>query len=476
MRRRHNLPIHNSTSTTTANKNASRTTKTSNRVLNLMSQFYSKRSTTKILFLFCGLLLIVFRLGMYYGSSRRTSTKTTVTNHRLLLPPVRTDLERLQHVEQTIVQNREKYIPIQQPSDTYHVFHCPPLPPPDYPREYPIMDMLEQWPIDDVTDTERTIHQGLCVFDFGSAVNNLTAQVALQHQIRTYQRAEVPFIIRNDDKVLRTAERWNHGDYMDQLLSSKIYRGEISPTNHMMYWNINSKWTKVPEDFKRPTEMHPFTFAEWKKLANSGAAFNEEHAYIRMDACEEGRPCDSSYRRNGMAGTKYATTQIDNADFWFDEMPFFDPNRPDESELYVMAAQKQYHRGIQCRFGMAGLIAENHFDSDRNFIAVLGGERRYILGHPKNCPNMYLYPMHHPMERHSHIDWSSPDLEKFPNFPSTTVNEVVLQAGDVLYLPTHWFHHIVSLNLNYQCNARSGSTTTYQKLIQECGFKYKLYL
>jgi ribosomal protein L16 Arg81 hydroxylase len=117
-------------------------------------------------------------------------------------------------------------------------------------------------------------------------------------------------------------------------------------------------------------------------------------------------------------------------------------------------------------------VSEDHFDNERNFIAVLGGERRYLLSHPNNCKDSYLYPMKHPLERHTQVDWFSPDLTKFPNFEHVHANEVVLQAGDVMYLPTYWFHHIVSLSLNFQCNVRSGHSLDYDQEIYDCGFLY----
>lgn len=48
--------------------------------------------------------------------------------------------------------------------------------------------------------------------------------------------------------------------------------------------------------------------------------------------------------------------------------------------------------------------------------------------------------------------------------------QVILGAGDFLYLPTHWFHYIISLGLNYQCNTRSGRDNTYSKYMRKCGF------
>jgi ribosomal protein L16 Arg81 hydroxylase len=76
----------------------------------------------------------------------------------------------------------------------------------------------------------------------------------------------------------------------------------------------------------------------------------------------------------------------------------------------------------------------------------------------------------HPSARHSQVDYTKPDLELFPQFAQANANEVILQPGDVLYLPTHWFHYIVSLELNFQCNARSGLGHEYDDVMNECGF------
>jgi hypothetical protein len=164
------------------------------------------------------------------------------------------------------------------------------------------------------------------------------------------------------------------------------------------------------------------------------------------------------------------------SEYLFDELDFFrvDRQRPKgdnakpstPSSMYIVDPSKQ--AGIHCRFGMRGVVAENHFDTTRNTIVVLGGERRYLLSHPNQSKYMELYPEGHPSARQSAVDWSKPD--SYPKFQHALVNEVVLQAGDVLYLPTNWFHHIVSLELNYQCNTRSGRTTKYDHFLNDAGF------
>ena len=76
--------------------------------------------------------------------------------------------------------------------------------------------------------------------------------------------------------------------------------------------------------------------------------------------------------------------------------------------------------------------------------------------------------MGHPSSRHSSLNWTNTSDNEL--WRSSRVTEVVLQAGDVLYLPTHWFHMIVSLDLNIQCNTRSGIHGKHTKAIEQCGY------
>lgn len=119
---------------------------------------------------------------------------------------------------------------------------------------------------------------------------------------------------------------------------------------------------------------------------------------------------------------------------------------------------------------MRSTIAECHYDSNRNFIINLGGIRRWILASPSQCDSLYLYPPGHPSSRHSKVNWAAPDYVKYPKFSLAQTHEVILKPGDILYLPTGWFHYIVSLNINYQCNSRSGTTSREMNHLRKCGF------
>jgi hypothetical protein len=336
---------------------------------------------------------------------------------------------------------------------SYDIYDCPDTPPTGYPFDWTLLDVLKSWPPDDPTPRPK-IFQGLCVFDYNKDYD----------KAMTYRVAELPFVVINDPQVQQAVKRWNAPEYMASMLGGVQHRTEYSENNHFLYWNAprtkKKKGVLRPppqkdelKDWKEPTQMLRMPYLEWLHHANvtdEELGPDKPHWYYRLIGCGETGPngsCDAG-----------------SSEYLFDELPFFQP----KPSLYIVRPEKQ--KGIHCRFGMKGVIAENHFDGSRNSIAVLGGERRYILSHPKQCKNLALLPKGHPSARHSAVDWSDPDLEKYPEFQLARGNEVVLQAGDVLYLPTNWFHFIISLSLNFQCNTRSGLEDTYMVPMHECGF------
>ncbi len=351
-------------------------------------------------------------------------------------------LERMRNAVAAL--RKRSYQNIMASEVSYDIHDCPDFPPPNYPYAWNVKDVLDNWAPDDPTPREH-IYQGLCVFNY----------LTEKHKALNYREAEVPFVVRDDPKVMRTVERWSQDNfgYIEKMVGKQTkYRTEYSPNNHFMYWNKPRKMKK-PKNWEPPTEMMRMPYPEWLTHANvtddSKLGPDMEHWYFRLIGCGEMGECDK-----------------DSSEYLFDELGFFQPK--EENELYMVEPHKQ--KGIHCRFGMKGVIAENHFDGSRNMIALLGGERRYILAHPDQCENLNLLPRGHPSARHSAVDWSDPDWKKFPSFKDAEVNEVVMQAGDVLYLPTNWFHYIISLELNFQCNTRSGVNNEYMDAIRNCGF------
>jgi hypothetical protein len=69
----------------------------------------------------------------------------------------------------------------------YDIYNCPPVPPEDYPKSWPITDIIANWNPNDVTTTGnqyRMVYHSLCVFDYVTQL-----EVA-----RVYRDKEVPFV------------------------------------------------------------------------------------------------------------------------------------------------------------------------------------------------------------------------------------------------------------------------------------------
>lgn len=382
----------------------------------------------------------------------------------------------------------------------YDIYNCPATPPPGYPMAWKTTEVLTNWMPHDVTTIApnyREIYQGLCVFDYQSQYD-----IALN-----YRNAEMPFIIRNDPNVMSVAKRWEEDtEYLHKKLGDQErFRTERSPINEFMWYRLHGQ--RMPRGYvKPPNDEVGMTYGEWLELAlaKDAAALQDPDLFAKVAAMKKKRmeivadkeqhDIDLSEENDDDKQLEDESTEEEKLKNWYyfrlttslrlaskggeefssekfvyDELPFFDPRKRSKSQFYIVDPEEE--RGINCRFGMRGVISANHFDMSRNFIMIFGGERRYVLGHPNQCKNMALFPHGHPSLRHSEVDWNNPlDWDEHPEFKQTLVNEVVLHAGDALYLPTAYFHFIVNLSLNYQCNARSGTTYENAKHIQDCGF------
>ena len=327
--------------------------------------------------------------------------------------------------------------PLSHSSLPYDIHDCPSRPPRHYPFAWDAVDVLSHWNVDS-TAIPSVIHQALCVFDW----------VEDYDTIQVYRKLEVPFVLRNHPQVQATVARWNTPGYLEDLIGEEPQRNEHSVNNHLMFWRLRQgpagDWfRRLNPDYEPPTSKAELTVSEWMEKAElmdnmpDEEQINEEHFYFRFNA-DEG-----------------------NNEYMYDELPFFGVNPQGD---FMVDPEQQ--RGINCRLGMKGSVAEAHFDPTRNFIVVLRGQRRYVLAHPSQCPALKLYPPKHPSGRHSSVHWGT----EYEELAGAQLNEVLLQPGDVLYLPTSWFHFIVSLNTNYQCNARSGMTMENVAAIELCGF------
>lgn len=97
--------------------------------------------------------------------------------------------------------------------------------------------------------------------------------------------------------------------------------------------------------------------------------------------------------------------------------------------------------------GPSGTRSKLHFDRDENVFCQLHGQKRFHFISPKHTRD--LYPTNIGWgDGYSQVDLESPDLERYPHFSGVPIDEVTVEPGDMLYVPSGWWHDVESLTVS----------------------------
>ena len=111
------------------------------------------------------------------------------------------------------------------------------------------------------------------------------------------------------------------------------------------------------------------------------------------------------------------------------------------------------------------ITTPTHLDEWHNIGCVVAGRRRFTLFPPQQIANLYIGPIDFaptgaPM---SLVPLHAPDFQRFPRFREALQAAVTaeLGAGDAIYIPPLWWHHVESLEpfnvlVNYWWHALPG--------------------
>lgn len=131
-----------------------------------------------------------------------------------------------------------------------------------------------------------------------------------------------------------------------------------------------------------------------------------------------------------------------------------------EVSTFPPQIRKEYHVPAYCADGRfltsrlfispAGMRSTMHQDLPENIYVMVKGVKRIILFAPGDP--VYHYSRFSKLLNHAQADPEHPDYERFPKFRNAQPYITDLRAGEVLFIPTFWWHHIRHLEASVSIN------------------------
>ncbi|NET74474.1 MAG: cupin-like domain-containing protein, partial [Sphaerospermopsis sp. SIO1G2] len=103
--------------------------------------------------------------------------------------------------------------------------------------------------------------------------------------------------------------------------------------------------------------------------------------------------------------------------------------------------------------GTGGNTTPLHWDAAQNILCQIRGRKKLSLFAPNQTEFLYPHSVDSKAPHLSYVNIDKPDVEKFPKYQDSQKIECVLEAGEMLFMPPFWWHHVNSLDpLNIAVN------------------------
>lgn len=148
------------------------------------------------------------------------------------------------------------------------------------------------------------------------------------------------------------------------------------------------------------------------------------------------------------------------------DLPIYFPGLDEANSLELAEIHPSLAQGVTKSIWLGNrTTASCHYDFSHNIAVCAVGRRRFTLFLPDQVTNLYPGPLEPTPGGQvvSMVDFTAPDLERFPRFADAlAVAQVAeMEPGDVLTYPAMWWHHVEALSdfnalVNYWWNAVPG--------------------
>ena len=239
-------------------------------------------------------------------------------------------------------------------------------------------------------------------------------------------------------------------------------------TDALRDWKALSRWS--PEFFKREFGDMKFTLsenskgkAEYKGQGDGTEAVEYTMARFidRVLASTEQDP--APYFRNQILYDLFPSLKQD-----IEPLPeYFLPNwLPDH--YMVKYVGEVLNRGAKLELyigGNGGAFPVLHYDGagTHAFLMQVYGRKKFIIYPPSQEKFLYPSPEKENLSLLNSLD--NPDLEKFPLFAQAEPTVFILEPGEMLFIPSHWWHTTKMLTPSISISANVVNQSNWHELV-----------
>jgi cupin-like protein len=232
-----------------------------------------------------------------------------------------------------------------------------------------------------------------------------------------------PVIICHALHSWKALSRWNL-DYLTSVLGTTEVTTEVSATNYFPTLPTNGSGAPYARSGassrKRPSRQLPFMeFAKTVVQQNLRTAGS-------CEAEEQGKRSEKLYLKEKGFIEKFPNLIAD-----VPLQPAISTTDPYPTILWL---------------GSSGTTTPLHYDAVDSLFAQVWGRKEFTLFAPADISLLYPFPMFSRISFFSRVEIEQPDRNKFPRFAEAHPFKVILEPGELLYLPAFWWHRVQSLD------------------------------
>ena len=239
-------------------------------------------------------------------------------------------------------------------------------------------------------------------------------------------------------------------------------------TDALARWKALERWS--PEFFARQFGDRKIDFGEGSKAkyAESQRPDGWTMAQFVDKVLQSSDEDPAPYFRNRILYEEFPSLKDD-----VQPMPeYFQPNWLPERYLFKgFGASMNRAAAIELYIGgTGGRFPTLHYDhaATHAFLMQVYGLKEFILYSPDQ--DRYLYPS--PQKKNiSLVNVEHPDLEKFPLFKHAQASTLILNPGEMLFIPSHWWHTTKMLTPCISVSANSVNASNWSALIDYAAWR-----